>query len=32
MAAPDGNGVMVYEPDSIDEFPGMVSERLDASS
>ena len=30
MAAPDGAGVTVLEPDSIDEFPKMVAEKLDS--
>lgn len=30
IAAPDGDGVTVLEPDSIEEFPRMVGEILDA--
>ena len=32
MAAPGGQGVTVLEPDSIEEFPDMVAEKLGTSS
>ena len=32
MAAPGGEGVTVLEPDSIEEFPDMVAEKLGTSS
>src|SRR5699024_10406024 len=31
MAAPDGEGVPVVEPDSIEEFPQLVTDKLDTS-
>ena len=32
LAAPEGEGVTMLEPGSIDEFPGMVADKLDASA
>ncbi|MCZ4328135.1 hypothetical protein [Brachybacterium paraconglomeratum] len=32
MAAPEGEGVSIVEPNSIEEFPQLVAERLQASS
>jgi hypothetical protein len=31
MAAPDGEGVTVVEPDSIEELPQLVAEQLETS-